>query len=171
MSRWLAFAPLAVLLALAGLFGLYALQRDPQVQPHALVGRPAPAVVLPDLVAGRPTALRDLAAEGPVLVNVFASWCAPCEIEHPVLMGLKGQPVRLVGIAYKDAPQNSRAFLARLGDPFAVVLVDRDGRAGVDFGVTGVPETYLVAKGGEVLAKHTGPLSADQARALIRQAR
>ena len=171
MSRWLSLLPLVVLVALGALFGLYALNRNPQVQPQALVGKPMPELTLPSLDDGQPVRLADLAAEGPVLVNFFASWCAPCEIEHPVLVGLKGQPVRVIGIAYKDAPQNTQAFLTRLGDPFARRLVDRDGRAGVEFGVTGVPETYLVGRDGVIVAKHTGPLTAPEAQALIDKAR
>jgi cytochrome c biogenesis protein CcmG/thiol:disulfide interchange protein DsbE len=171
MSRWLAFVPLAALLALGLLFGLYALNRNPQVQPQALVGKPVPAINLPTLAEGQPVSLREMASEGPMIVNFFASWCAPCEIEHPVLMGLKGQPVRLVGVAYKDAPQNSQAFLDRLGDPFAEILVDRDGRAGVEFGVTGVPETFVVGRDGVILAKHTGPLTETDARRLASLAR
>jgi cytochrome c biogenesis protein CcmG/thiol:disulfide interchange protein DsbE len=171
MSRWLSLLPLIALVALGALFGLYALNRNPQVQPQALVGKPMPDLTLPSLDDGRPVRLRDVAAEGPVLVNFFASWCAPCEIEHPVLVGLAGQPVRLIGIAYKDAPQNSQAFLNRLGDPFVQRLVDRDGRAGVEFGVTGVPETYLVGRDGVIIAKHTGPLTPPEAQALIAQAR
>jgi cytochrome c biogenesis protein CcmG/thiol:disulfide interchange protein DsbE len=170
VTRWLTLAPLVVLLALAALFGLYALRHDPRVQPHALVGKPTPDVVLPALEGGEPVRLAALAADGPVVINFFASWCAPCQVEHPVLMGLRGQPVRVIGVAYKDAPEKTEAFLARLGDPFAQVLVDRDGRAGVEFGVTGVPETYVVAKGGRIVAKHTGPLTPNKARALIRQA-
>ncbi|ACG76549.1 thiol:disulfide interchange protein CycY [Phenylobacterium zucineum HLK1] len=171
MSRWLAWIPLAALVALGLLFGLYALNRNPQIQPQALVGKPVPTVSLPTLAEGQPVSLREMASEGPMIVNFFASWCAPCEIEHPVLMGLKGQPVRVVGIAYKDAPQNSQAFLDRLGDPYAEVLVDRDGRAGVEFGVTGVPETYVVGRDGMILAKHTGPLTEADARRLAAQAR
>ena len=165
MKRWLAFAPLVVLALLAVLFAGYALKRDPNVQPQAMVGKPMPALTLPELSSGQPASLREVAQGGPVLVNFFASWCAPCEIEHPVLMGLKGRQIRVVGIAYKDAPPNSQAFLARLGNPFAQALVDRDGRAGVEFGVTGVPETYVIGRDGRVLAKHTGPLTeADAAR-------
>ena len=171
MTRWLTLLPLVVLVALGALFGLYALNRNPQVQPQALVGKPMPELTLPSLDDGRPIRLADLAAEGPLLVNFFASWCAPCEIEHPVLVGLKGQPVRVIGIAYKDAPQNTQAFLTRLGDPFAQRLVDRDGRAGVEFGVTGVPETYLVGRDGVIVAKHTGPLTEPEARALVARAR
>jgi cytochrome c biogenesis protein CcmG/thiol:disulfide interchange protein DsbE len=115
--------------------------------------------------------LREAAAEGPMIVNFFASWCAPCEVEHPVLMGLKGEKVRVIGVAYKDAPPNTQALLTRLGDPYAQVLVDRDGRAGVEFGVTGVPESYVVARGGKVIAKHTGPLSEADAENLAKLAR
>lgn len=171
MSRWLAALPLVALVALGGLFYFYALKRDPQVQPQALVGKPVPELSLPTLKEGTPVSIRAAAAEGPMVVNFFASWCAPCEIEHPVLMGLKGRGVRIVGVAYKDAPQNSQAFLSRLGDPFAQALVDRDGRAGVEFGVTGVPETYVVGRDGKVLAKHTGPLTEADAERLAKLAR
>jgi cytochrome c biogenesis protein CcmG/thiol:disulfide interchange protein DsbE len=171
MNRWLAALPLIVLVALGALFGLYALHRNPQVQPEAMVGKPLPDLVLPDLEDGQPVKVRELAAEGPLLVNFFASWCAPCELEQPQLMALKAQKVRLIGIAYKDAPQNTQAFLGRLGDPFANRLVDRQGRAGVEFGVTGVPETYLIGRDGMILAKHTGPLDAKDAAALVAQMR
>jgi len=165
MSRWLAAMPLIALAALAVLFGAYALHRNPQVTPQALVGKPMPDLVLPRLEDGGSVRLGDVAAEGPMLVNFFASWCAPCEVEQPALMDLKARRVKIVGIAYKDAPQNTQAFLSRLGDPFAQRLVDRDGRAGIEFGLTGVPETYLVSREGRILAKHAGPLTpADAAR-------
>jgi len=171
MNRWLAALPLAALAALGVLFAVYALHRNPQVEPQAMVGRPAPAVTLPRLEDGRPQDLRKATGAGPALVNFYASWCAPCEIEQPVLVALKGAGVRIVGVAYKDAPENSRAFLGRLGDPFAVRLVDRDGRAGIDFGVTGVPETFAVRPDGVIAAKHAGPMSLAQARALLAKAR
>lgn len=170
MSRWLAWIPLAALVALGLLFGLYALNRNPQVQPQALVGKPVPTVSLPTLAEGQPVSLREMASEGPMIVNFFASWCAPCEIEHPVLMDLKQRQIRVVGIAYKDAPENTRAFLTRLGDPYAARLVDRDGRAGIEFGVTGVPETYLIGADGMILDKHTGPLTGADAERLIARA-
>jgi cytochrome c biogenesis protein CcmG/thiol:disulfide interchange protein DsbE len=170
VSRWLALLPILVLLALGGLFGLYALKRNPQVQPEAMVGKQVPNLTLPTLAEGQPVPLREAAAEGPMLVNFFASWCAPCEIEHPVLMDMKARQVRLVGVAYKDAPQNTQAFLSRLGDPFSEILVDRDGRAGIEFGVTGVPETYVVGQDGTILAKHTGPLTVQAARELAAKA-
>jgi len=169
VNRWLAFAPLAVLAALALLFGVYGLNHDPKVEPRALVGKPLPEVSLPSLDDGRPVRTADLGGEV-ALVNVFASWCAPCEIEAPVLVELKRQDVRIVGIAYKDAPPNTEAFLARLGDPYDARLVDRDGRAGIELGVTGVPETYLVGADGMILDKHSGPLTAEIAQAMLAKA-
>jgi cytochrome c biogenesis protein CcmG/thiol:disulfide interchange protein DsbE len=170
VSRWLAILPLAALLALGLLFGLFALKRDPHVQPDALVGKPLPDLVMPALDTGRPMSLREATSQPPVLVNIFASWCAPCEIEHPVLVDLKRQGVRIVGVAYKDAPENTKAFIGRLGDPYTQHLVDRDGRAGIELGVTGVPETYLVGADGVILAKHTGPLTPEKARELLAKA-
>lgn len=169
MNRLLAALPLIALAALALLFGLFALKHDPHVQPHALVGKTLPDVTLPALDDGRPVRLREAAADGPVLVNVFASWCAPCELEAPVLMQLKARGVRLVGVAYKDAPDNTKAFLGRVGDPYTKRLVDRDGRAGIELGVTGVPETYLVDAKGVILAKYAAPLSDADAQDLIRK--
>ena len=168
MSRWLALAPLGILAALALLFSLYALKHDPKVQPHALVGKPLPDLTLPSLDSGQPVVLRSLATSGhPVLVNVYASWCGPCELEAPVLMDMKRQGAELIGIAYKDAPANTEAFLARVGDPYAHRLVDRDGRAGIELGVTGVPETYLVDGKGTILAKYPAPLSETDVKSLL----
>ena len=165
MSRWLAALPLIVLAGLAVLFLGYGLHRNPQVVPEALVGKTVPALSLPSLDDGTLRSIREAARDGPVLVNFFASWCGPCQVEHPVLMDLRARHVRIIGVAYKDDPANTRAFLAKLGDPFDATLVDRDGRAGIEFGVSGVPETYLVAQGGKVLAKRTN-LNAGDAQAL-----
>ncbi|OXE36770.1 MAG: thiol:disulfide interchange protein [Phenylobacterium zucineum] len=170
MTRWLALAPLAVLAALALLFSLYALKHDPKVQPRALVGKALPDLVLPSLDDGRPITLRRLVTgESPVLVNVYASWCGPCALEAPQLMRLKQKGAVLIGIAYKDAPENTQAFLARVGDPYAQRLMDRDGRAGIELGVTGVPETYLVNAQGLILAKYPAPLSEADVRSLLVQ--
>jgi cytochrome c biogenesis protein CcmG/thiol:disulfide interchange protein DsbE len=166
MTRWLALLPLVALVALGLMFGLYSLNRDPQVNPEAMVGKPMPQLTLPRLNDGAVRSLAEAAGGQPVLVNFFASWCPPCEVEHPVLMEMAAQGIPIVGVAYKDAPPQTQAFLTRLGDPFTEHLVDRDGRAGVEFGVTGVPETYLVAADGTILAKHAGPLTADDAAAL-----
>jgi cytochrome c biogenesis protein CcmG/thiol:disulfide interchange protein DsbE len=132
VKRWLAFAPLIALALLAVLFAGYSLKRNPQIQPSAMVGRPVPDLTLPELETGRPVPLRQ-AITGPVLVNFYASWCAPCELEAPALMRLKAQGVAILGVGYKDAPENNRAFLGRLGDPFAPAGARprRSGRAGV----------------------------------------
>lgn len=166
MKRWLAFAPLAALVLLGVLFAGYSLKRNPQVQPSAMVGRPVPDLTLPVLETGRPAPIRQAAA-GPVLVNFYASWCAPCELEAPALMRLKAQGVTIIGIGYKDAPENNRAFLGRVGDPFAIRLLDRDGRAGLEFGVTGVPESYLIDGSGVITAKFTGELTPDEERKIL----
>jgi len=174
MNRWLTFLPLVVLAALGILFGVFALKHNPHVEPHALVGKPVPDITLPAFADGAPVKVRDLARNGPVLINFFASWCAPCAIEAPQLMKLKQAGVPVVGIAYEDvaprgSPEQTQAFLNRLGDPFAAKLSDADGRAGIEFGVTGVPETYLVGKDGMILDKHTGPLEDADVRTLTRR--
>lgn len=166
MKRVVAALPLVALLAAIVLFAGYALHHDPHVTPAAMVGHPVPNVVLPALAAGPPVRLRE-GLHGPVLINFFASWCAPCAQEQPQLMALRAQGVLVVGIAYKDAPRDSQAFLTRLGNPFSQVLIDRSGDVGVEFGVSGVPETYLVGANGVILAKHSGPLTAADADALL----
>ena len=170
IKRWIGFTPLIVLAGLAVLFAGYALKHDPRVQPHALVGKPVPAVSLPDLDTGAMVAVHD-APSGPRLINFFASWCAPCRVEAPQLMALKAKGVTLVGVAYKDEPAKTQAFLAELGDPFAVKLMDRNGRAGIEFGVTGVPETYLIGADGVILAKHSGPLTDADVEDLLKKLR
>lgn len=170
MNRWFAVVPLVVLVALAALFIGWSLKRDPAFKPDALIGQPVPTTVLPVLtgdVSGPTTgSLASVATGGPVVVNIFASWCAPCRIEHPRLMALQAQGVTVIGVAYKDEPEATRAFLDELGDPFTTVLVDREGRAGLDLGVSGVPETFIIDARGIVVAKHSGPLieDADMAR-------
>jgi cytochrome c biogenesis protein CcmG, thiol:disulfide interchange protein DsbE len=170
MKRWLAFAPLAVLAALGLLFGIFALHHDPRVTPEALKGKPAPDVTLPKLADSTNERLK-AEVKGPTLVNFFASWCVPCVTEQSALLALKAEGVRIVGVAYKDKPAATRAFLDRLGDPFAVVLTDTSGDAGVEFGVSGVPETYLIDDTGMILDKHTGPLSPQDAEAMLEKAK
>jgi cytochrome c biogenesis protein CcmG/thiol:disulfide interchange protein DsbE len=165
MSRWFAVVPLVVLVALSALFIGWSLKRDPGVKPDALVGQPVPETVLP-LLEGAQAGTRnlDLKTAGvgrPMLINVFASWCAPCRAEHPKLMALKDRGIAVVGVAWKDDPADTRVFLDELGDPFAMVLVDREGRAGLDLGITGAPETFAVDAQGRVVAKFAGPLLED----------
>ena len=174
MKRVLSLLPLAALAALAILFLAYGLHRDPQIKPDALVGKPLPARVLTRLDTGEAVDLSKIGglAEGggPVIVNMFASWCAPCAEEHPVLMALKAQGIPIIGLAYKDKPADTAAFLERLGNPFVTVLDDKGGRAGLDLGISGVPESFLVAADGTILAKHTGPMTVPSAEAFIDKA-
>jgi cytochrome c biogenesis protein CcmG/thiol:disulfide interchange protein DsbE len=171
LKRLVALAPVAVLVALGLLFALFGLRNDPRFLPRALVGKPVPEVTLPTLADGLPDTLA-APGKGPYLVNVFASWCAPCEIEAPLLVALEARGVPIVGVAYKDAPEKTRAFLARTGDPYVRVLVDREGRAGIELGVSGVPETYLVDGSGRILDKISAPLTeADAARLAARVGR
>lgn len=162
MSRWLALLPLAVCVALVALFIGWSLKRDPAYKPDAMVGQAIPETVLPLLgTETSPESFVDLKTVGhgdPMLINVFASWCAPCRIEHPQLIEAQRKGIKIVGIAYKDNPTATRAFLEELGDPFSTVLVDREGRAGLDLGISGVPETFAVNAYGTITAKHSGPL-------------
>lgn len=157
MKRWLALAPLLVLGLLAVLFATYGLHHDPHVTPAALVGKPLPDRTLSRLDGDGPVRLRSM-VQGPTVVTMFASWCVPCIEDQPALLAMKAEGVRIVGIAYKDDPAKSQAFLARYGDPFAEVLSDRDGAAGLDLGVSGVPETFVVSPDLQITAKHSGPL-------------
>lgn len=166
MKRWLAILPLVVLAGLAALFVYWVVrQGDPTYKPDALVGQAVPETVLPILqngVAGPQNVDLKTAGVGrPMIVNVFASWCAPCRLEHPKLMALKARGVAVVGVAYKDEPEATAAFLDELGDPYSMVLVDHEGRAGLDLGVSGVPETFAVDALGRVVAKQSGPLLDD----------
>jgi cytochrome c biogenesis protein CcmG/thiol:disulfide interchange protein DsbE len=169
VKRWVAILPLVVLALLAVLFAGYGLRHDPKVIPDALVGKPLPDLRLPPLAGGAPTPVKAQLA-GPTFVNVFASWCVPCAVEAPALAAMKAQGARIIGVAYKDEPAASQGFLSRYGDPFAAVLVDRDGRAGIELGVSGVPETFLVGADGVILAKHSGPLLAADAEAMLEKA-
>ena len=141
-------------------FLLVGLGRNPSEIPSPLVGKPAPAWALPGL-AGDDAMLRSEALAGePYLLNVWASWCAPCLQEHPHLIALaERKVVRIVGINYKDRPEDARAWLARHGNPFTQVVADRDGRTAIDFGVYGVPETFLVDGKGVIRFKHIGALT------------
>lgn len=174
MSRWMALLPIVALVALGG-FLAFQMNRmassgqGAEYRPAALVGKPVPETVLP-LLEGSAASEKMLdpktAAVGkPVVLNVFASWCAPCRLEHPQLMALKAQGVKIIGIAYKDDPANTRAFLDELGDPFDVVLVDREGRAGLDLGISGVPETFVIDAYGVIQHKASGPVITDKDRA------
>lgn len=156
--------PLGLFLSLALIF-LLRLESggDPSVIPSALVGQPAPPFDLPPLDgAGVPGFARaDLDGQVTV-VNIFASWCGPCRVEHPQLVALAAdERIRVVGIDYKDQPANALRFLEDLGNPYAAIGVDTRGRAAIDWGVYGVPETFVVDRAGVIRFKFIGPLSAE----------
>jgi len=162
LKRLLYLLPLALFLALLGYFAV-GLQRDPHILPSAMIDKPAPEFALPPLLVGKPGIARaDL--DGPLLVNFFASWCVPCRAEHPVLGRLAGAGVELLGIAWKDKPEDARAWLAELGDPYRRLAVDRDGRVGIDFGVYGVPETYVIDRAGKIRYREAGPITPEDLR-------
>ncbi|CUX32199.1 MULTISPECIES: DsbE family thiol:disulfide interchange protein [Agrobacterium] len=130
--------------------------------PSALIGTKAPSLSLPPLEGSTLPALTDAAIKGKLtLVNVFASWCIPCRQEHPLLQELsKDNRITVVGINYKDKPDNALRFLGELGNPFAAIGIDPNGKAAIDWGVYGIPESYLVGADGTILYKKVGPFDA-----------
>lgn len=159
--------PIVVFAGLAVLFVIGLTREDPSRVPSVLIGKPAPTFDLPPLDGMTRNGLpvpglksSDLAQGQTTLVNVWASWCGPCRAEHPQLMALAGlDGVRVVGINYKDEPENARRFLGALGSPFAAIGVDRSGRIAVDWGVYGVPETFIVDGRGIIRHKFIGPIT------------
>ena len=163
---WLVMLPLIAFVSLAAIFWFRLGSGDPSKIPSALIGRPAPQTALPALVGlvndgAQVPGLDPAAFKGKVsVVNVWASWCVPCHDEAPLLVQL-GQDKRLqiVGINYKDAPENARRFLGRYGNPFGIVGVDGNGRAAIEWGVYGVPETFVVGREGTIVYKLVGPVT------------
>jgi cytochrome c biogenesis protein CcmG, thiol:disulfide interchange protein DsbE len=173
--RLLVFLPLAVFLGLVALFFIQLGAGDPSLIPSALIGHKAPATPLPPIAGlqrdGAPVPGLDPAAfAGAVtVVNVWASWCVPCHDEAPLLLQLsKDNRVRLAGINYKDDPDNARRFLGRYGNPFAAAGADENGRAAIDWGVYGVPETFVVGRDACIAYKLIGPITADNFESLLK---
>jgi cytochrome c biogenesis protein CcmG/thiol:disulfide interchange protein DsbE len=171
----LVLAPLVVFLSLAGLFLLRLYAGDPSRLPSALIGHAAPQTNLPPLAGldrdGKPVPGIDAARfKGAVtVVNVWASWCVPCHDEAPLLMKLANDKrLRLVGINYKDEPDNARRFLGRYGNPFAAAGVDANGRAAIEWGVYGVPETFVVGRDARIAYKLVGPITADNIETILK---
>jgi cytochrome c biogenesis protein CcmG, thiol:disulfide interchange protein DsbE len=162
MARKLLFLlPAAVFAVLIIAFAM-GLHHDPSLLPSALINRPAPNFDLPGLYVPRTGLARKNLGPGVTLVNFFASWCAPCREEQPALMTLARQPgITLDGIAYKDKPADARRFLDELGDPYRRIGVDQDGTTAINFGVYGVPETYIVDGTGRIRYRQVGPLSSE----------
>jgi len=163
---WLMVLPLVGFIVLAGLFLLRLNGDDPSKIPSALIGHPVPQTALPPLVGlvnndAQVPGLDPATFKGKVsIVNVWASWCIPCHEEAPLLTALgKDKRLQLIGINYKDAPDNARRFLGRYGNPFGIVGVDGNGRAAIEWGVYGVPETFIVGRQGTIVYKMVGPVT------------
>lgn len=155
--RWLYIVPIVVLVAvLAGLgFGL---SRNPRTLPSVLVGKPVPEFDLPPVLLDRPGFKTSDLRKAPALVNVWASWCVPCRTEHPLLMRISGEAT-IYGINIKDKPEDAARFLIELGNPYTGIGADQSGRTAIDWGVYGVPETFVVDAKGRVRYRHVGPLT------------
>jgi cytochrome c biogenesis protein CcmG/thiol:disulfide interchange protein DsbE len=175
--RMIVFIPLIAFLALTALFVLRLGAGDPSRIPSALIGHPAPRTDLPPLAGlereGKPVPGLDGADfKGQVTVlNVWASWCVPCRDEAPLLMTLAAdRRVRVVGINYKDQPDNARRFLGRYGNPFAANGADDNGRAAIEWGVYGVPETFVIGRDGRIAYKLIGPITPDNVDTALKPA-
>lgn len=155
---WMIVPGLGALMVVA-VFAMGLQRPDIQRLPSALIDKPAPSMDLEPLYPGQGR-LDDAAigADGIKLINIWASWCGPCRAEHPHLMEMAEEGISLLGINYKDQPGNARAFLEELGDPYAVIGQDSSGRAGIELGVYGVPETFVVNDAGKIVYKHVGPI-------------
>jgi cytochrome c biogenesis protein CcmG, thiol:disulfide interchange protein DsbE len=173
--RAIVLLPLVLFLALAALFFFRLGAGDPSRLPSALIGRPVPDTPLPPVEGlqrdGKPVpGIANADFKGAVsLVNVWASWCVPCHDEAPLLMKLaEDKRFRLVGINYKDQPDNARRFIGRYGNPFAAVGADGSGRVSIDWGVYGVPETFVIDKQGRIAYKLVGPITADNIESTLK---
>jgi cytochrome c biogenesis protein CcmG, thiol:disulfide interchange protein DsbE len=172
---WTMALPLMAFAALAALFWYRLGTGDPSSIPSALIGRPAPQTSLPALPGltadGSPVPGLDPAVfKGHVsIVNVWASWCVPCHDEAPLLLALsRDKRLQLVGINYKDGADNARRFLGRYGNPYAIVGVDANGRAAIEWGVYGVPETFIVGREGTVVYKMVGPVTSENIGSVLK---
>jgi cytochrome c biogenesis protein CcmG, thiol:disulfide interchange protein DsbE len=159
-SNWVwAFLPLGLFLGLAGLFVWAMFGNRVDRHTSALIGKPAPNFVLP-AIDGSTLDLSKYKGR-PIILNFYASWCPPCRIEHPQLMQLaKDRRFVLLGAAYRDEPTKTAAYLSELGNPFAQTAIDRQGGVGVQYGLAGVPETYVIGANGKILLRHQGEVTA-----------
>ena len=151
--------PPVIFAGLAAMFYLGMQREDPDALPSVRIGREAPLVVLTQLGGEAPFDDAVLRAPGVKLVNYWASWCAPCRVEHPHLTALAEEGVPIYGINYKDDPEKAMAFLAELGNPYLAMGADESGRTAIDWGVYGVPETYVIDAQGRIVLRYAGPLT------------
>jgi cytochrome c biogenesis protein CcmG/thiol:disulfide interchange protein DsbE len=159
MARWLLVLPPLVFLGLAALFLAGMMRDDPEGLPSALVGRDAPALQVEALGEGPVLTDALLRAPGVKVVNFWASWCAPCRAEHPRLQELAAMGVPVLGVNYRDTPAKALGFLAELGNPYAAMGADATGRTGLDWGLYGVPETFVIDSAGKVVLRFAGPIT------------
>jgi cytochrome c biogenesis protein CcmG, thiol:disulfide interchange protein DsbE len=174
-SRWMMALPLVAFAVLAAIFWFRLGSGDPSRIPSALIGHPAPPTALPALEGlvnngAQVPGLDPSVFKGKVsVVNVWASWCVPCHDEAPLLTALgRDSRLQVVGINYKDSPDNARRFLGRYGNPFGIVGVDANGRASIEWGVYGVPETFIVGRKGTIVYKLVGPVTPDNIDAVLK---
>ncbi|WP_306115168.1 MULTISPECIES: DsbE family thiol:disulfide interchange protein [unclassified Roseovarius] len=162
--------PPVVFLGLAALFFVGMQREDPDGLPSALVGKQAPAVALTQLGDQQPFTDGDLRDGNVKLVNYWASWCGPCRAEHPNLELLAEEGVTIYGANYKDKPENALGFLEELGDPYTAIGADDSGRMALDWGVYGVPETYVIDGDGNIVLRFAGPITERALESTIRPA-
>jgi|SRR6056297_2094259 len=166
----LTIAPPLVFAGLAAMFWWGMQREDPNAIPSARAGQPAPAMALTPLGEAPLLTDAELREAGVKLVNFWASWCGPCRVEHPILMDLAAEGVPIHGINYKDAPENARGFLVELGDPYVTLGADATGRTGLEWGLYGVPETYVIDGEGTVVLRFAGPITPEVLERRIRPA-
>jgi cytochrome c biogenesis protein CcmG, thiol:disulfide interchange protein DsbE len=151
--------PLVVFVAIAGFLAV-GLTLKPRDIPSAMIDKPAPLFALPPMLGkDRGLSNADFPSGEMSLVNVYASWCAPCRVEHPRLMEMAAQGVPIFGINYKDRPRDAQRLLKLTGDPYITTGVDADGRTSIEWGVYGVPETFVIDGEGRIVYKHIGPMT------------
>ncbi|QFT93541.1 Thiol:disulfide interchange protein CycY precursor [Roseovarius sp. THAF9] len=158
-SSFLMVLPPVIFAALAAVFYIGMQREDPDALPSAIEGKPAPAVALTELEGKTPFTDAELRSGGVKLVNYWASWCAPCRVEHPHLEALAEEGVTIYGVNYKDQPGNALGFLEELGDPYTAIGADPNGRMALDWGLYGVPETYVIDGDGRVVLRFPGPIT------------
>jgi cytochrome c biogenesis protein CcmG/thiol:disulfide interchange protein DsbE len=167
----LMMVPPLLFLVFAGVAYVGLHRENPEELPSALVGAPAPGLDRTVALRGDPPPrVADLTAPGVKLVNFWASWCGPCRVEHPLLEALSAEGVPVIGVNYKYTPENALGFLAELGDPYAKIGADESGRTGLDWGIYGVPETFVIGPDGTVVMRFPGPISPDVLEKRIRPA-
>lgn len=170
MVKPLMLAPPLIFAGLALLFFLGMQRSDPDQLPSAMEGRASPAVQVTALGTGPELTDAMLREPGVKLVNFWASWCAPCRAEHPVLKDLSAEGLTILGVNFKDKPEAALGFLDELGNPYAAIGADASGRMGLDWGLYGVPETFVIDAKGKVILRHAGPITASILEERIRPA-